>query len=1048
MALVDHKLEARDLLDLSDVQLIDQGPLLDSLYDPESPDYRPDLVPRDPDTGQPFLDSLFDPNSPDYRPDLDPERKSLWDVGTSDWIFSKASDLMLRNRIEEDPNFEQPWGDLDTKYDEYADDFAATRSKDEWDYLKYTIDQSFQNHEFMRDADFGDMAGYMGVQLLDPALLPLYFLNLVKLGAAGAKVSTSAGKMAGYAAAEGALIETALQTTDPTRTAPESLATVGAAGIMGSLFGMAGQTVVNRLGARGMQKVQQEAEQLLEANIRSEFRRPLGESQSIGAGGPTTLADEKPVFNPVKKIMIGSPTLRLVYDKYSAAASRAIDRLVPHNILKQKHLAGQAAEETPLYSAIMQVREQNTATMVSGIRAARQALAKRGVRLSEDEIATMVGKAARRGDEHPEHAEITKLAAQFRKIADDWGGRAKKVGLISEEALESVSSYFPRIYDVRRISKNFGEWTNIIGKHFRKDNPELTDIEIEEIASSIHDTLMNNGVGKTWQGGFKVPGKVMKSGHFKGRTLDISDLDIEDFLVDDVRYVTQHYFRSIAPGVLVREMFGADSVEMLEGTPVIRSILDDMKADYDLAKMHLKDAGKSTLKLDESFKRAKKDMQYVMASVLGYHDPTVGYMRGWGQLASQELRSFTGAMALGNLVLSAIPDMANLILSHGLTNLIKSAPAILRPRKWTSSAKVDFDALAIGIDTIMSTRMLRMADLEERHLNAFTRGIGGQATANFAFKYFGANLWNSWMKRAAGTASMNRILTDVSRYASLGKGRKARLAQLGIDEATAQDFATQYAKQAEKRRQGVRWADFDSWEPTAASKLQRILYRDVETTIVTPQAADMPKILDNEAGLLIAQFKRFVMSHQLQIMTQAAQRLSAGDLAVVNYIVAGAGLGMLSHYLRTQAKHGFDQDEVEKALGNMTASDWMFHAVDRGALLSFGTDMLMGVNGLTDGYTGQMLGFSDVGRYQMAGMGLEQKVPGLGTLSRVYRLADAGIEQATGHQQFNQKDLHNARQLVPLQNTFYLAWLFDQIEESMAEEMNLPKGSRQRKIRN
>lgn len=1111
MPLIGHKPDARDLIDIADIQLGQQGPLLDSIYDPTSKDYRPDLIPTDPDTGQPLMDSIYDPESPNYRPDLEPNRKTLGDVAVDDWIFTKAGEYLTRKKFAEDPNFEKPWNELTPQYDEYAGDFAATRSQDEWDYLRHTIDKSFANHKFMETADAGDMAGYMGIQLLDPALLPLYFVNLVKLGKAGTSLASSAGKMGAYAAGEGAAIEAVLQGTDPTRTAAQSLATIAGAGVMGSLFGVAGQGLVNTLGKKQAATIQDEIVSLLETDIKTKFRRPINETESIGAGSSkTTLADEKPVRNPVKAIMLRSPTMRLAYDNVSAAASRAIDRLVPHNILKNKHLKGIASEDTPLYSSIMQVREQNVASMVNGIRETRKALRDRGVKFSEDEIATMVGRAARRGDEDPNYPEITRLSKQFRDIVDEWGERAHEVGLLTlvdQEALDAIEksiaktqkeiseieqrmgksaddvteealgldlnrknkrlkekqqelkefqrsirtqgNYYPRIYDTRKISRKFQEWTNVLGRHFRKENPDLTDGEIEEIASSIHKTLMGDGFGKAWIGGFKVPPKVAKSGHFKGRRLDIDDVEIEAFLVDDVRYVTQHYFRSAAPGVLAREMFGADNIaQTVDGKPYIKSILEEMEAEYDFAKMHLKDKGKSTESIDKEWRRAKNDMIYVMSSVMGYHNPTVSYMRGFGQVASQELRAYTGAMALGNLVLSAIPDMANLILSHGLANLIKSAPAILRPRKWSNSAKVDFDSLAIGIDTIMSTRMLRMADLEERHLNAFTRGIGGQQTATFAFKYFGANLWNSWMKRAAGTASMNRILTDVARYDKLGKARKARLAQLGIDKDVAESFATQYAKQTQKKRQGVRWADLDNWDDVTASKFERIMFRDVETTVVTPQAGDMPKVLDNEVGLLLAQFKRFVMSHQLQIMTQASQRLATGDLAVLNYIVAGAGLGMLSHYLRTQAKHGFDQEKVDEAMSEMTPQDWIFHAVDRGAMLSFGTDMLMGINGLTDGATGQMLGFSDSGRYQMSGLGLEQKVPGLGTLSRVARLGDAVADQVVGAGDFNQKDLHNARQLVPLQNTFYLAWLFDQLEESTAEELGLPKNSRASKIRN
>jgi len=1030
MPIIEGTPDITDIMSLQRSQIYSGDivpPVGQNVLDANSPEYNPNLIPKDLSTGE----SIVNPE--------DGQHLSIWDVAKDDWVTTKLVDWAARQAFEDDPNFERPWGDLPEQYDPYIAAFEDVRSKKEWDYVKYRIDQSLAADKYMKTAGVKDGAAYFGVQMLDPVLAPLYLVNLpfsvAGKGTSSGRAMLQTGLRTGaYTTAETAVIEGVLQATDPTRTFDESLTTIGASAIMGSLFGVAGQAVISKWG-RKAEQAHQEIKDTLEAAV---IAHRAGEDTAGALSIRPTLEGERPLANPTRFLTLRSPTFRLLYDRVSASASAAVDRLVPHNVFKAKHLRGGAEPEMPLYSRIMQERERGTSSMVLAVKEAKKALRRNGIRLSDDEIGTLIGKAARRGDV-PDYPELQPAVDKFRNIMDEWGSRAVRAGIVTEEALQEIASYFPRLYDVRKISKNMGRWSEVIINHFRQKYPDMLEAELQLIPISIHNQLRQVPVNQMHIGGFKVPTKVLNSGHLKARTLDISDLDLEEFLVDDARYVTQHYLRSMTPAVLAREIFGPEDIQMVDGYPVIQSILNDIDMDYANAIARNKEKAASLTKERD---RAIGDMKYLMSSVLGWGNPHQGMVPDaqWARIASSEMRSFTAAAGLGGMVVAAIADLANLVLDHGLTNLIRSLPAIATPRKWSNSAKADFDAMAIGLDTLLSTRMLRMADLEDRSWNAFTRGIGGQQIATGSFKVFGANLWNSWMKRAAAVAAQNRILSDSLRYAKLSKIRKAKLASLGIDEATANRFAENFSRQSVKKRQGINWADTSNWDEVAASKFEQVLFRDVETTIVTPQAGDMPKVLDNGVGLMVAQFKRFVMSHQIQIMTQASQRLAAGDLAVLNYIVAMTGLGLFSEYSRILIKSGFDADKANKEFEKYTPSDLVFKAIDRSAGLSFGTDMLMGIDGLTDGKTGQMLGFSDKARYSPSGLGLESRIPSLGYMNKGARVVKAGISDFVGSDEFNKKDLHALRQMIPMQNTFYLAWLFDQLEETIADTFNLPEG--------
>jgi hypothetical protein len=1020
--IVEGQLDANDVLNVDMVRVL-----------------RPELLPQAPEIA---------PESISGQPDDSPEM-SLTDAAIQNWATTSVMSYGSRQLIDSDPDFVPPWNRLEPRYDEYADAFADTGSQAEWDALKIHIDRSLQADQVFAEADAGDHLANFGIQLLDPVLLPLMMVPgaaSVKTGAAGVRQAAARGAAIGVG--EAAVLETMLQATDPTRSRAESLTTMAASAVLGSIFGSAGHGIARLMGRGGVEQAHAEAAEVMRnaarANAAGSGDSTAG-AQAVPALRPT-LEGEKPLTNLAKWAMfIRSPSLRLLNDRVSATASWAVDRLIPHNIMKAKHLRGETANpQGSLYGQIMQERERNTSAMILQVANAKKALAKAGKKFSLEEIGTMIGRAARQNDV-PDHPELQGAVDQFRKIMDDWGERAKKQGIITEEALGSVESYFPRLYDVRKIGRNYDRWRQVLGAHFSAKYPDLIQAELDDIASSVYNTLLGVPVNQLHMGStFKAPKSVLTSGHLKARVLDLSDLELEEFLIDDVRYVTQHYLRSMAPGVLSREMFGADDIELMEGYPVIKSIINDIDQDY---KNAINNNPAQAAKLSKQRVKAIEDMKYLMSSVLGYGNPAQGMTQGaqWGRVISSEARSFTAAAGLGQMALSAIPDIANLVLTHGLGNLIRSMPAILMPRKWSNSAKADFDAIGIGLDTVLSTRLLRQADLEDQSFNAFSRGMGGHQVATGSFKVFGANLWNSWMKRAAATASQNRILKDSLRYDRLSKVRRAKLASLGIDEATARTFARELKGQGVQKRQGVYYADVANWDdPQAASLFERILFRDVETTIVTPQVGEMPKVLDNGAGLMFSQFKRFVMAHQNQIMAQAGQRLAMGDVAVLNYIIALSGLAMTTEYVRTLSKNNFDVDAANDHMQSLSPADLIFTAFDRSAGLSFGTDVLSGIDGISGGFLGQELGFSEKLQYSSRGTDLPRAVsgsiPALGVAGKAVRAGTAGIQHAIGTDQFTQKDLNAARQMLPMQNTFYLAWLFDMLEEGVGGD--LPSGGR------
>ena len=114
---------------------------------------------------------------------------------------------------------------------------------------------------------------------------------------------------------------------------------------------------------------------------------------------------------------------------------------------------------------------------------------------------------------------------------------------------------------------------------------------------------------------------------------------------------------------------------------------------------------------------------------------------------------------------------------------------------------------------------------------------------------------------------------------------------------------------------------------------------------------------------------------------------------------------------------------------------------DRGALAGMGPEALMQLDSLSDSRLTQMIGMSEPKYTPSKTLALEQRIPGLGWLSKGARTVGA----MAGNDPFTARDLHTLRGMLPLQNLFYLSWLFDLGEEQIASGFNMPETARKNK---
>ncbi len=220
----------------------------------------------------------------------------------------------------------------------------------------------------------------------------------------------------------------------------------------------------------------------------------------------------------------------------------------------------------------------------------------------------------------------------------------------------------------------------------------------------------------------------------------------------------------------------------------------------------------------------------------------------------------------------------------------------------------------------------------------------------------------------------------------------------------------------------VWWANTEAWtDQEAVRAIRAALHRDINRTIVMP-GQDKPLWMSSELGRVIGQFHSFnVASVQRTIIAGLQQR----DAAALNGMMFMLGLGYLSYYLKSQAG-GF-------AISDNPA-DWAINAFDNSGLAGW----LMDANNVSTKLTGgaaslqRIIGASEPSRYATQDV-FSLFGPTASSLESVAALI-GGIRRGG----WTQSTTHQLRKLIPLQNLFYLRWLFNKAETGANQTFGIP----------
>lgn len=540
---------------------------------------------------------------------------------------------------------------------------------------------------------------------------------------------------------------------------------------------------------------------------------------------------------------------------------------------------------------------------------------------------------------------------------------------------------------------------------------QLSRDEIAGIVDQITDEIIASPDGRILYQ--LTPGP---RGPLRERTLKIPDHMIEDFLESDVGLVGRIYTRTMGADVELTREFGEPSM-VGEMAKIVEAY------DRRMNQSGISEAERA--RLQRRLERDISDLSAMRDRIRGTYalpkDP-----RGIILRASRVVKDWNYLALLGGMTVSAIPDMGRPVMVHGLTRTFQAGwkPLVTNWRA-VKLARKELKAMGAAVEMALNSRSMSLFDV----MDNYGRGSKFERASSWAASRFGAAAlmapWNDAMKQISGMVAMTRIL-QASRDWAAGKISKRdmeALAAAGIDERLARTIAAEFDRVGEDAG-GVLLPHAERWQSREArDAFTAAVIRDVDRIIVTP-GQDKPLWMSTPLGSFLGQFKSFAFSSMEKVFLAG---LEQRDAAALNGALLMLALGAASYWAKAQlaGREVSDNPAVwaMEAFDNSGLGGWLMEANNMADKLGLGLGRLTG---------------EQASRYasrNLAGTFLGPSLDLVQDMGQVVRDTAAG--------EWTESTTHAFRKHVPLQNLFYLRWLFDRAEAGFNEALGVPATARQ-----
>lgn len=603
---------------------------------------------------------------------------------------------------------------------------------------------------------------------------------------------------------------------------------------------------------------------------------------------------------------------------------------------------------------------------------------------------------------------LNKEVSDLRTKLDDVA-RAKEELPTLQRHLELLDNPRKHRSELRKLQKKANSTTRLNASRERtlKAMEPLSREEAEDAADEIVNKIIGAPSGLV--PAQLLPEKIIgRAGFTKSRSLLIPDERIEDFLESDINHVMESYLRQVGPEIELTAQFGSKDMgeQIRQVSEEYTQLIKDAKTPKERAK------------LEKQREADLRDIEAMRDRLIGTYgapkDPRSFFVR-----AGRVARNVNFLRLLGGMTISAATDLMRPVMQHGLSKSLRPMGAMLRNMAAVKVATKDLREMAVGLDYVLSTRTKAIADLTDPYSrrSAFERGLnwGTQKFGNWTLM----NQWNSSLKSWSGLIVQSRILDNAQLLAAgkeVPQKEVRKLAQIGIDQSMLRRIGEQFAKHGEDM-DGLLTGHSHLWDDRAVREaFQSAVLKDVDSTVVTPGVGDTPLMMSNEVGKMILQFKTFIFAQHNRVIASGIQQ---GDASFYLGAMGTIALGAMV-YVMKQKLSGRDID--------YSPNNLVKEGIDRAGMIGWLSEPLNAVENISGGRfgLGAMFGAPPVSRFQS-----RNAIGAL--LGPTFDMAGDGAVIANGvlNGEFDSKQVHAVRKVMPYQNLWAIAPLLNEVEEQL-----------------
>lgn len=953
--------------------------------------------------------------------------------------------------------------------DDYLYKFTDVFNEGEFERTAQKIENEREDRQTLQESGWKGITAQVIAGTVDP-------INLIPIGGAAVKGIKAKGMLqasintAKVAAPSIVLQESLLNATQETRTLGESAVNVTAGTFLSGALGGAVHSISGVLGKKTFADLEKSLSNDLvrtsDPLVNPEKDLYVRYDAGAAAAFETTLKQE----SMAKSFGIGeatsglTPVLRLARSPVKGVREFS-QKLIDQPMFFNKNFEG---IETPQSVENLRFEQDvRSGAIRTGMidmykEYGKNARAAGNKPLKKRQFSEAVSYAMRNGDVGASD-EITKYAQRMRKeVIDPLKNRAIDAGLLPEDvSVSTADSYFTRLFSKERIladergfkalakedlTQKIGglrrakaaEFTDKISKAKTKKAKDLLEVEkrqaleifedIEELDAYLDDitkSIFNNITGSE-----RIPFAheltIAEHGPLKGRTWDILDNKVQDYLENDSEVVLEFYNRSMTGQLLLQEEFGTVNFDKAS---------KDLGAQFDEYKATI--PAKDLPKANKEFKRNMADLAMLWDLTNGTYrsakDFDNAFIRGLSNV-----RTLNYMRLLGGVTISSLADTGSLVMTHGFRNVFGDLllPTI-RNMKRLKIARDELRSAGLVWEGVLNSRVQSLAEIGD----PTARGsYFSRMTNNMSTVFTQATLitqWNDAMKMSAGILTQSNVIKASKALAS-GKKLSAKQASemkwMGLTDADLLKIQKMQAKHGTTEK-GVALSGVSKWEDQVTARAYRAaLNKSANSTIVTKGLGDVPAFSNSELGKSFMQFQSFSFAANQRITIRGAQRLAKGDAAVLSGITSMVTMGMLIAYLKAESyKEGITDTWSE--------DKWIMEGVDRSGLMPvimmFNNPWerlgMPGMGAAAAAVTGNEA--KPISRYAARGTAESLLGPTFGTVAdsaaAVHSMSAAALSEDG---ELSKSDIHRMRKLLPFQNLTPLRGIFDSIEEKVVGE--------------